>query len=163
MAGFTPGRDSYPLPPADRHTRSYPRRTTIIVRSCHDTEASDVLALWQRADAEPTHTDDVESILALLRLDHEALIVAVDQGEIVGSVIGAWDGWRGSIYRLVVDAEYRRKGLGRLLLAEAERRLHAKGARRLAAIVVQTDLRAAGFWRNSGWEEQLARLRFVMG
>ena len=37
------------------------------------------------------------------------------------------------------------------------------GAVRLQAIVVETDARATGFWMNSGWNRQSARLRFVKG
>ena len=81
----------------------------------------------------------------------------------VGSVIAVRDGWRGSINRLTVEPAHRRVGLGRRLLDEAERRLAAKRAVRLAAIVVEDDARAVGFWRASGWEEQPGRLRFVQG
>ena len=49
------------------------------------------------------------------------------------------------------------------LVAEAERRLSAMGAVRMQAVVVETDARATGFWINSGWERQTARLRFVKG
>lgn len=122
-----------------------------------------MLALWRTADAEPTHTDDVESIVRLINFDKEALIVAVEAERIVGSVIAAWDGWRGSIYRLAVAPSHRRKGLARRLVADAEVRLRARGAVRLAAITVSSDPRAMGFWRSSGWEEQAERLRFVRG
>jgi ribosomal protein S18 acetylase RimI-like enzyme len=81
----------------------------------------------------------------------------------VGSVIAGWDGWRGSLYRLAVVPDYRRHGLGRRLLDEAERRLASSGASRLQAIVVETDAQAAAFWRASDWEEQVERLRFVKG
>ena len=122
-----------------------------------------VLTLWQEADAEPTRTDDVSSLERLIAHQPGALIVAERDHRIVGTVIAGWDGWRGSVYRLVVDPADRRRGLGRRLVAEAERRLSAMGALRLQAIVVETDDRATGFWRSSGWQQQAARLRFVKG
>jgi ribosomal protein S18 acetylase RimI-like enzyme len=123
----------------------------------------DVLALWREAAAEPTHTDDPQSLVGLIRHDPAALIVAEADCQIVGSVIAAWDGWRGSIYRLAVAPGCRRQGVARSLLAEAERRLAQAGAVRSQAIVVETDAGATGFWRTSGWEQQSARLRFVRG
>jgi hypothetical protein len=48
-------------------------------------------------------------------------------------------------------------------VAEAEQRLAGLGARRLQTFVVAADAQATGFWRSSGWEEQVERLRFVMG
>jgi ribosomal protein S18 acetylase RimI-like enzyme len=123
-----------------------------------------VLALWQAADAEPTHTDDRASLRQLLDRDPEALIVAEsDAGAIVGSVIAAWNGWRGSIYRLVVVPAARRQGLGHTLLRAAEARFERCGVVRSETIVVASDARAAGFWRSTDWEEQVDRVRFVNG
>jgi ribosomal protein S18 acetylase RimI-like enzyme len=90
-------------------------------------------------------------------------MVADDGDGIVGSIIAGWDGWRGSIYRLVVAPGQRRRGLGGQLVEAAEQRLARAGAARLQAIVVETDLQATAFWRATGWEQQVARLRFVKG
>ena len=133
------------------------------IRAAREHDVPAVLDLWRLAGAAPTNTDDVESLLALLRHDHGALIVAERGGRIVGSVIAGWDGWRGSIYRLAVAPEDRRAGLGRGLLCAAEARLAAGGAVRSQAIVVESDGAALGFWRASGWEEQAERVRFVRG
>ncbi len=124
---------------------------------------SSVLQLWIDADAEPSHTDDVESLTKLIAHDPVALIVADDDGRLVGSVIAGWDGWRGSVYRLVVARSERRSGLGSRLLAEAESRLGAVGAVRLQAIVVETEPVAPSFWAASDWDRQDHRLRFVKG
>src|SRR5476649_1624393 len=121
-------------------------------------DAPAVIALWREAEAEPSHTDDVESIGRPIERDPAALIVAEDDGELVGSVIAGWDGWRGSVYRLAVVPSHRRWGLGRQLVRAAEERLAVVGASRLQAIVVESDLLAAAFWRASGWEEQTERL-----
>jgi|SRR5919202_840432 ribosomal protein S18 acetylase RimI-like enzyme len=134
------------------------------IRRATTADACEVLKLWRQADAHPTHTDDVESIDRLIAHDPEALLVAVDDGaNVVGSVIATWDGWRGSIYRLVVAPGHRRRGLGRQLLRAGEDRLRNKHAVRLQAIVVETDVNACAFWRSSGWEEQVERIRFVKG
>ena len=133
------------------------------IRTARPADVESVLSLWTDADAEPTHTDDAEGLNMLLANDPEALAVAVDGTDIVGSVIAGWDGWRGSIYRLVVAPSHRRLGLGSQLLAHAEARLTAVGAVRLQAVVVETDPLAVGFWNATGWERQVERLRFVNG
>jgi ribosomal protein S18 acetylase RimI-like enzyme len=138
-------------------------RRAVEIRSATGDDVGAVLALWIEADAEPSHTDDAPSLWRMLADDRSALLVAVDGERLVGSVIAAWDGWRGSIYRLVVAPDHRRHGLGRRLLAAAEARLDDLGALRSQAIVVETDERATAFWRSSGWEQQTARLRFVRG
>jgi ribosomal protein S18 acetylase RimI-like enzyme len=121
-----------------------------------------VLAFWLQA-AEPTSTDSAEALADLLRRDPGALIVAETDGRIVGSVIAAWDGWRGAIYRLAVGSEHRRRGLGQLLLRAAEERLTGLGARRVHAIVVEANANAVAFWDATDWEHQTGQLRFAKG
>jgi ribosomal protein S18 acetylase RimI-like enzyme len=122
-----------------------------------------VLRLWILAGSEPTHTDDAPSLGALVGHVGSSLLVAEEQGEVVGTVIAGWDGWRGSVYRLAVTPSHRRRGLGGQLVAAAETHLRAAGAVRLGAIVVETESEATGFWRSGEWEEQRHRLRFVKG
>jgi ribosomal protein S18 acetylase RimI-like enzyme len=137
--------------------------TTTTIRCARVTDVPAVLALWHASGAEPTHTDDAGSLLRLIDHDPAALVVAEAERRVVGSVIAAWDGWRGSIYRLVVAPAHRGEGLGRRLVRAAEQRLADAGALRMQAIVAGTDARATGFWRATGWEEQVARRRFVQG
>ena len=134
-----------------------------VIRAARADDVGAVLALWRHADAEPSHTDDEESLGRLIAHDEGALMVAESDRQIVGTVIAGWDGWRGSIYRLVVAPSRRRAGLGRRLVRAAEDRLSTGGASRLQAIVVETDAQATGFWTASGWEQQAERLRFVKG
>ena len=51
-----------------------------------------MLDLRAASDAEPTHTDDLESLTRLMDADPEALVVAVDNGIIVGSVVPCLSG-----------------------------------------------------------------------
>jgi ribosomal protein S18 acetylase RimI-like enzyme len=148
------------------------------LRAGQPEEAEELLAFWVEAGAEPTHTDTRESLCVLMEHDPAALIMAEENGAIVGSVIAAWDGWRGSVYRLVVSRSHRRRGLGRQLLRAAEERLSSAGALRAQAIVVENEVVenevveneavgdeavALSFWRASGWQQQVRRLRFVKG
>jgi ribosomal protein S18 acetylase RimI-like enzyme len=118
------------------------------------------LTLWRDA-AEPTSTDSAEALERLLRRDPGALIVAEADGDIVGTVIAGWDGWRGAIYRLAVDAEHRRRGLGQSLLRAAEERLVGLGGRRLHAIVMEANANAVAFWDATDWDHQAGQLRFA--
>jgi ribosomal protein S18 acetylase RimI-like enzyme len=134
----------------------------IDIRPAGPEDLEAVLDLWRGAAAATT-TDDRDGVAALLARDPGALLVAEASGQIVGTVIAAWDGWRGSVYRIVVAPECRREGLGRRLLDEAERRLRRLGVRRMQAIVVGTDEQALGFWLASAWEHQSSQLRFTRG
>jgi ribosomal protein S18 acetylase RimI-like enzyme len=136
----------------------------IEIRPCMAGECADVLALWRRASAIPSPTDTLDEVTRLVRTDADALLVAVERGAVVGSVIAGWDGWRGNIYRLAVAPEARRLGLARRLVLEAERVLQARGARRLSALVERHEAHAVGFWdalADSGWRRDERMLRYI--
>jgi ribosomal protein S18 acetylase RimI-like enzyme len=126
---------------------------------CDDLDA--VLALWDLSDASPTVTDSIEPLRSLLEFDPQALLVADARGEVVGSLIAAWNGWRGSFYRLAVAPEYRRGGLATVLVREGENRLRERGAIRLDAVVAADECAAMSFWRSAGYHYQSDRSRFV--
>jgi ribosomal protein S18 acetylase RimI-like enzyme len=120
--------------------------TTVTIRPSRPDEIAGVLDLWRRAEAIPGTTDTPEDLAQLLRHDPDALLVALADDRIVGTAIVTWDGWRGGIWRLAVLPEYRRVGVARALLTDAERRLSAKGARRMSILAESTDPRAVAFW-----------------
>src|SRR6266700_2382800 len=100
----------------------------VTLRSARPDEAQPILDVWREAEAEPTTTDDPERVRRLMTADADALIVAEEDGRLVGTVIAGWDGWRGNIYRLAVVPDRRGQGLGRRLVEHAVRRLRTDGA-----------------------------------
>ena len=131
------------------------------LRSATSADIAAVLSLWRAAGAEVSATDDEDGVAALLKRDPEGLIVADDDGVIIGTAIAAWDGWRGNIYRVAVHPDRRRERIALALIGQAEHRLRARGARRITLIVVSTEPVAMAFWRSCGYAEQTDRSRFV--
>jgi ribosomal protein S18 acetylase RimI-like enzyme len=131
------------------------------VRECRADEVDEVLAVWRAAGSPPSVTDSAENVGAIVAGDHAWLLVAEEEGRIAGTLIAAWDGWRGNLYRLAVLPECRRRGIARALVAAGEDHLRAAGARRLAAIVLQGSAEAAGFWTAAGYERQVEAGRFT--
>jgi ribosomal protein S18 acetylase RimI-like enzyme len=131
------------------------------IRSASEKDIQSVLDLWAAAGSLPSVTDSLDGLTRLLVADPQALLVAELDGVLTGSLIAAWDGWRGSFYRLAVSPEHRRKGLAAMLLREGERRLRERGAVRLTAIAADDEAGAMAFWRAAGYEHQQHRARFV--
>jgi ribosomal protein S18 acetylase RimI-like enzyme len=126
----------------------------VIVRPAGHSDIPAVLSIWSQARSAAAVTpDDDAAIEWLLERDPEALLVAEVAERPVGVLIAAWDGWRGNMYRLAVLAEHRRNGVARRLVDEGHRRLAARGARRVSALVAGDEPEAVGLWRAMGYAD----------
>jgi ribosomal protein S18 acetylase RimI-like enzyme len=118
-----------------------------------------VLALWDQARS--GHAETPDTLAALQRLDDGALLVHEHEGEIVGALIAAFDGWRGNMYRLAVAPGHRRTGIARQLVAAGEERLRAQGAPKVTALVGRGDEQAEALWRAAGYKDDVEIGRWV--
>jgi ribosomal protein S18 acetylase RimI-like enzyme len=135
--------------------------SSYLIRPAHPEETPAVLRLWRLAGAHPSHTDDEQSIGSLIARDPQALLIAVDGEQLVGSLIAGFDGWRGSLFRLVVLPERRRSGIGRALVAEGELSPRERGAIRITLYAIREETEALDFWRAVGYERDERLVRFV--
>jgi ribosomal protein S18 acetylase RimI-like enzyme len=129
--------------------------TDLVLRPADSRELSAVLTFWTRAAENAGRPTDTPAALAALHLrDPFALIVAVEEDRIVGTIIAGWDGWRCHLYRLAVDPQRRRKGIGAALIAAAEDRIRSLGGTRIDAMVLDGNTRAHGIWAAHGYRRQ---------
>ncbi len=113
-----------------------------------------VIGLWQNAGAgvHLRRSDEKQELAKKLQRDPSLFLVAEVSNRIIGSVLGGYDGRRGMVYHLAVEAAYRKKGLGALLMRELEKRMKAIGCIRSYLLVTRDNLEAIRFYENTGWE-----------
>ncbi|WP_219461875.1 GNAT family N-acetyltransferase [Nonomuraea rhizosphaerae] len=120
-----------------------------------------VLDFWLVA-GEPTDRHDApDKVRALISRDPEALLVAEEDGRMVGTLIAGWDGWRAHLYRLAVHPGHRRKGIATKLLAAAEERFAEFAAFRADAMVLDDNTDAHKAWQAAGYAPQPTWSRWV--
>jgi ribosomal protein S18 acetylase RimI-like enzyme len=135
---------------------------TLRIRTAGADDVPAVLALWARARSANASTPDTpHGLTQLLERSPGALLVADADGEVVGVVIAAWDGWRGNMYRLAVDPGHRRRGIALALVRAGETRLAECGARRITALVAHEETEAVGLWQAAGYVRDATIARFV--
>jgi ribosomal protein S18 acetylase RimI-like enzyme len=96
-------------------------------------------------------TDEADYLQQGINNPAAVLLLAIDDGQLVGSLLGTFDGWRGHMYRLVVHASHRRQGLGRELVARVERVLRDSGAKRVVCLIEVDRPWATDFWSAVGY------------
>ncbi|HEY1305688.1 MAG TPA: GNAT family N-acetyltransferase [Vicinamibacterales bacterium] len=122
-------------------------------------DAALILRFWSESGASIGVTDDVEQIRRIATNPAAVLLLAVVGDEIVGTLLGAYDGWRGNMYRLVVDPRRRRQGLGRELVRRVEQVFTQWGVRRITVLVEADRPWAVDFWTAIGYprDERIVR------
>ncbi|MCX4593644.1 GNAT family N-acetyltransferase [Streptomyces sp. NBC_01549] len=135
--------------------------TDLRIRAAMPEDLDTVLAFWKVAAEGTSISDDRDGVERLLARDPEALILAETGGELVGTVIAGFDGWRCHLYRLAVHPERRRLGIGSALLAAAEERFVRLGGRRADAMVLRRNETGQHAWRAAGYAPQEQWRRWV--
>jgi ribosomal protein S18 acetylase RimI-like enzyme len=133
----------------------------ITIRAATAADIGVVLQLWGAARSAAASTADTPEAVARL-LEHQpgALIVAFDGGRLVGTLIAAFDGWRGGMYRLAVLPDHRRRGIATTLVEAGHAHLRGLGATRVTALVGADEDVALALWRAVGYRHdvEIARL-----
>lgn len=127
----------------------------IVVRTCaFPQDYPAVYALWENAGAgiHLRRSDEPQEIAKKLQRDPDLFLVAEIKGEIIGSVLGGFDGRRGMMYHLAVAKAYRRQGVASLLTDALEQRLREKGCIRYYLLVTKDNQEAQRFYERQGWE-----------
>jgi ribosomal protein S18 acetylase RimI-like enzyme len=110
--------------------------------------------LWENAGSgiQVRRSDEPAEIQKKLQRDPDLFLVAEADDRLVGTVIGGFDGRRGLVYHLAVEASFRQTGVGSLLMEAVESRLKAKGCLKCYLLVTVENENAMRFYAARGWE-----------
>jgi ribosomal protein S18 acetylase RimI-like enzyme len=110
-----------------------------------------VIDLWRRCDLLRPWNDPVKDIRRKLHVRPELFLVGTIDGEVVATVMAGYDGHRGWINYLCVAPDRQRQGLGRLIMAEAERLLREAGCPKINLQVRSSNQGVIEFYQRVGY------------
>lgn len=98
-------------------------------------------------------SDEPDEIQKKIRRDPDLFLVAELDGQIVGTVLGGFDGRRGIMYHLAVAEQYQKHGIASALVHELENRLITKGCIRMYMLVYESNQTAIDFYEKRGYSK----------
>jgi ribosomal protein S18 acetylase RimI-like enzyme len=121
-----------------------------------DRDLEAVIDLWGTAGpgVQLSPSDEPEELKKKLERDPDLFLVAESEsGQVIGSVLGGYDGRRGLVYHLAIEASHRRQGIGQTLMDDLEARLRDKGCYKSYLLVAPDNQAALDFYTEQGWEK----------
>ncbi len=94
--------------------------------------------------------DEFDRFKLFLNKNPDLSILGEDNGKIVGTILGSFDGRRGYIQKLVVAKNFRKKGLGKQLIEAIVKKLQTLGA---LYIPVSCETTNVNFFQKSGFKK----------
>ena len=122
------------------------------IRLYEDADESAVVGLWREAlpDAAP-HNDPAAAIRKKVAVGDGLFFVAEVGGNVVGTVMGGYDGHRGWVYSVAVGAPYRRRGIGGALVRHLEAALAGRGCLKVNLQVRASNAAVVAFYEGLGY------------
>lgn len=124
----------------------------VIANYSNDHHRHAVIALWETVFGyETAHNTPSLAIDKKLAVADELFFVAVRDEEVIGTVMGGYDGHRGWLYSVAVHPAHRREGLGAKLVRHAEDALIARGCMKINLQIVSANASVAAFYEALGY------------
>jgi ribosomal protein S18 acetylase RimI-like enzyme len=122
------------------------------IRQFQMEDFEDVTVLWKSAGLHLNRSDTRRGLQRKLERDADLFLVAIHEDEIIGVVMGAYDGRRGWINHLAVAEAYRKQGIGGRLLQELEQRLMTKGCDKVNLLIEPANAQVQYFYQQLGYQ-----------
>ena len=124
-------------------------------------KASDYTQLKTNLQIAELHYDDMDSeelIRRMIGRDSESIIIAEDNGKVIGSAYFIDMGFAAMLWRLNVIQEYRKKGIGEEIIKEVKKRAKKRGFTQLHFLVNDAQERLVNYYQKMGsWKGNLWR------
>ncbi len=126
----------------------------ITIRPYSETDLDSIVSLWEICELSRPWNDPIKDIERKLTVQRDLFLILEKDGEILGSVMGGYDGHRGSVNYLGIHPDHKNEGLGKLLMNRIEEELIKMGCPKINLMVRNSNLDVHEFYRVIGYEEQ---------
>ena len=98
--------------------------------------------------------DSAEGFTRYLKRNPTTSFIAEDNGKIIGTILAGHDGRRGIFHHVVVAPEYRKQGIGKMLVNSAAEALRKEDIHKVLLVVFTHNENGNQFWEHMGFTER---------
>ncbi|MBI5580412.1 MAG: GNAT family acetyltransferase [Deltaproteobacteria bacterium] len=122
------------------------------IRPFQPSDDASVVQLWRDCNLVVPWNDPRQDIRRKLGVQPALFLVGFLSAELVATVMAGYEGHRGWLNYLAVAPRFRRQGLGRKMVAEAEARLREMGCPKINIQIRTSNTEVIEFYRKIGFK-----------
>ena len=122
------------------------------IRNYHQSDKESVITLWKGVfNPNQYHNNPEIAINMKIKNNDNLFFIAEEENKIIGTIISGFDGHRGWLYSLAVNPDYRRKGIGTLLVKRALYELKNLGCLKVNLQIYEKNKTVKDFYKKIGF------------
>ena len=121
------------------------------IRTYKEKDKKEVIALWEACGLIVPQNNSSKDIERKLKVDPDLFIVGINDGLVIATVMGGYEGHRGWINYLAVKPSEQRKGYGQEMMTEVETLISAKGCPKINLQVRSSNDAVIAFYKAMGY------------
>jgi len=125
---------------------------SIKIRSYTPADFPSVKENLSNAEMYEENWDNEKNLNEKIKRNPDSILVAEEDGKVVGNIFVVEDGWGSWIFRLAVNENRRKEGVGTLLLQSAENLLKKRGIKEVALLIEKKKEHLKDFYGKRGYK-----------
>ncbi len=125
--------------------------TLMEIRCFRPEDEPSVVTLWQQCDLVRPWNNPHRDICRKLKVNPEWFLVGLVDGQVVATAMAGYEGHRGWLNYVAVVPEFQRRGLARVIVAEAEQLLRKAGCPKINLQIRTSNQAVIEFYRRLGY------------
>jgi len=124
----------------------------MLVRSFQLSDYVSVTNLFKQVLSEACYDDTMEAFARQLSWDSELVLVAIENDQLVGVIVGTIDNHNGYYYRIAVGHEFQRRGIGKALIESMRQRFVQRKVRKIMVNVDAHNEKVIPVYESAGYQ-----------
>ena len=123
----------------------------------------EVIQIWRKAGISVGSTDTKEEVERMMHRNPKLFLIGEKDKEVIGVVMGGFDGRRGYVHHLAVHPDFQKKGYGKILMENLIKKFSKMKVHKIHLFIEKYNKDVVDFYRNLGWEirDDLIMMSFV--